>query len=61
MLDEKKVDYASKVPGVMHACGHGRHVATLARQIISDERQIIKAAQLLARMALRLGGLFVLA
>lgn len=27
--DEKEVDYASKVPGVMHACGHDGHTATL--------------------------------
>ncbi len=29
LQDEKKVDYASKVPGVMHACGHDGHVAAL--------------------------------
>ena len=27
--DEKEVDYKSKVPGVMHACGHDGHTATL--------------------------------
>lgn len=27
--DEKDVPYASKVPGVMHACGHDGHSATL--------------------------------
>ncbi len=27
--DEKKVPYASKNPGVMHACGHDGHTATL--------------------------------
>ncbi len=27
--DEKKCDYASKVPNVMHACGHDGHTATL--------------------------------
>src|SRR4051794_30924282 len=27
--DAKKHDYASKVPGVMHACGHDAHTATL--------------------------------
>lgn len=27
--DEKEVDYRSTVPGVMHACGHDGHTATL--------------------------------
>ncbi|MFD1037786.1 M20 family metallopeptidase [Virgibacillus byunsanensis] len=27
--DEKDVDYKSRVPGVMHACGHDLHTATL--------------------------------
>ncbi|CAG9622529.1 M20 family metallopeptidase [Sutcliffiella rhizosphaerae] len=27
--DEKEVEYKSKVPGVMHACGHDGHTATL--------------------------------
>ncbi|MNM68380.1 putative hydrolase YxeP [compost metagenome] len=27
--DEKNVDYASQVPGVMHACGHDGHTAIL--------------------------------
>lgn len=27
--DEKEVDYKSRIPGVMHACGHDIHTATL--------------------------------
>ena len=27
--DEKTTEYASKVPGVMHACGHDAHTATM--------------------------------
>jgi amidohydrolase len=29
MQDEKDCEYASQVPGVMHACGHDAHTATL--------------------------------
>jgi amidohydrolase len=40
MPDEKDVDYRSTVAGVMHACGHDGHVATLlaAASLIADRR-----------------------
>jgi amidohydrolase len=39
--DEKDVAYRSTVPGVMHACGHDGHVATLlaAAKLIADRRE----------------------
>jgi len=38
--DGKAVDYASKVPGVMHACGHDGHTAGLlgAAKLLNDMR-----------------------
>ena len=40
MPDEKEVAYRSSVPGVIHACGHDGHVATLlaAAKLIADRR-----------------------
>jgi hippurate hydrolase len=40
MRDEKAVDYRSTVDGIMHACGHDGHVATLlaAAALIADRR-----------------------
>lgn len=42
--DEKKVDYASQVPGVMHACGHDAHTAQLlgVATILSEIRDSLK-------------------
>lgn len=39
--DEKDVSYKSTVPGVMHACGHDGHTATLmaVAQVLSDNRE----------------------
>lgn len=38
--DEKSCDYASSVPGVMHACGHDGHMAALlgAAKLLSETR-----------------------
>ncbi|MFS0553972.1 amidohydrolase [Brevibacillus sp. 179-C9.3 HS] len=38
--DEKDVPYRSKVPGVMHACGHDGHTATLlaVAKVLSENR-----------------------
>lgn len=41
--DEKDVDYKSTVPGVMHACGHDGHTATLlvlAKVLNSNRHQL---------------------
>ncbi|WP_306010659.1 amidohydrolase [Paenibacillus sp. FSL H8-0548] len=48
--DEKSCDYASKVPNVMHACGHDGHTATMLaiaayyssnRALINGERRLL--------------------
>lgn len=38
--DEKEVPYKSRVPGVMHACGHDGHTATLlaVAKVLSENR-----------------------
>ncbi|MEB3103861.1 M20 family metallopeptidase [Ferviditalea candida] len=37
--DQKQCEYASKVPGVMHACGHDAHTATLLAVAKSFQEQ----------------------
>lgn len=39
--DEKEVDYRSTVPGVMHACGHDGHTATLlaVAEILAGQKE----------------------
>nr|WP_090573515.1 amidohydrolase [Paenibacillus sp. OV219] len=48
--DEKKTDYISTVPGVMHACGHDAHTSTMLaiasyynanKEAITGERRLI--------------------
>ncbi|PTQ57365.1 MAG: Catalyzes the cleavage of p-aminobenzoyl-glutamate to p-aminobenzoate and glutamate, subunit A [Candidatus Carbobacillus altaicus] len=42
--DEKDVSYKSTVPGVMHACGHDGHTATLlaVAKVLANRRSISK-------------------
>ena len=42
--DEKTVPYRSKVPGVMHACGHDAHTATLltVAKVLQENRHLLK-------------------
>ncbi|RNB89825.1 amidohydrolase [Brevibacillus fluminis] len=39
--DEKEAPYASKVPGIMHACGHDGHTATLlgVAKVLAEVRE----------------------
>jgi len=41
--DEKEVEYASTVPGVMHACGHDGHTASLLGvvSLLSEQRDLL--------------------
>lgn len=43
LQDEKEVSYKSKVPGVMHACGHDAHTATLLgiAKVLSEKKEEI--------------------
>ncbi|CAM4286237.1 amidohydrolase [Paenibacillus endophyticus] len=52
--DEKKCEYASKVPNVMHACGHDAHTATMlaiATYFASNRSNIIGERRLLFQPA----------
>ncbi|MEK8131928.1 amidohydrolase [Paenibacillus filicis] len=42
--DEKSCEYASTVPGVMHACGHDAHTSTLlaVAKVLSERREQIR-------------------
>ncbi|WP_422484859.1 M20 metallopeptidase family protein [Gudongella sp. DL1XJH-153] len=42
--EENTVDYVSKNPGVMHACGHDAHMSMLmgAAKILSNNKELIK-------------------
>jgi amidohydrolase len=42
--DEKNIDYKSRVPGVMHACGHDIHTAALlgAAKVLSELKEQIQ-------------------
>ncbi|HPZ07274.1 MAG TPA: amidohydrolase [Candidatus Eremiobacteraeota bacterium] len=42
--EQNDVSYASKIPGVMHACGHDAHTAILigTAKILSEKRNLLK-------------------
>lgn len=52
--DQKTCDYASQVPGVMHACGHDGHTAALlavAKLFASERKQLSGTIRLLFQPA----------
>lgn len=52
--DEKNCDYSSSVPGVMHACGHDAHTATMlgiARYYCSNREELAGERRLLFQPA----------
>lgn len=42
--DEKDVEYKSRIPGVMHACGHDLHTAALlgVAKVLSENRESLE-------------------
>ncbi|MDQ3407068.1 MAG: M20 family metallopeptidase [Chloroflexota bacterium] len=49
LQEDTGLDFASEVPGVMHACGHDTHVAMLlgAAQILTERREALAGGVLL--------------
>ncbi|MFC7063445.1 M20 metallopeptidase family protein [Halobacillus seohaensis] len=47
--DEKDVEYKSRVPGIMHACGHDLHTASLLGvcKVLSENRDILEGTVVL--------------
>lgn len=59
ILEKNEVPYASKIPGVMHACGHDIHTATLmgtAKILKSMEEDLPGAVKLFFQPAEEKGG-----
>src|SRR5690606_32245283 len=56
--ENTRVDWASQVPGTMHACGHDGHTAILlaAAEIIARQRKIDGTVHLIFQPAEELGG-----
>ena len=56
--EQTNLDYASKVPGIMHACGHDGHTAMLlgAAKYLSDTRNFDGAVALIFQPAEEGGG-----
>lgn len=56
--EENQTDYASKIPGVMHACGHDSHVSiglTVAKMIEANRNELFGTYKLVFQPAEELG------